>query len=232
MRNMKPVIIIDIVSDVVCPWCYIGKRRIEKAMRELSQEFDFDVSYLPFELNPQTPKEGFNQKEYLANKFGGPERYDQITSHVTNVASAEGLKFDFDKQPTSPNTKDAHRVIWFAKKEGKQLQVKEAFLKAYFEDGVDLTRKENIIAIAVSAGLNKEHVATLLDSNEGIMEVNRLEQQNHQRGISGVPFYIINNQYGVSGAQPSDVFIQALKQIGSEVILSESEACNVDEKNC
>lgn len=229
---MKPVIKIDIVSDVVCPWCYIGKRRIEKAMRDLSHEFDFDVRYLPFELNPQTPKEGFNQKEYLVNKFGGHERYDQITSHVTNVALAEGLQFNFDKQHISPNTKDAHRVIWFAKQEGKQLHVKEAFMKAYFEEGVDLTRKENIIAIAASAGLDKARVAILLDSNEGIWEVNQLEQQNHQPGISGVPFYIINNQYGISGAQPSDVFIQALKQIGSEVILQESEACTVDEKNC
>lgn len=232
MPNMKPVIKIEIVSDVVCPWCYIGKRRIEKAMKELSREFDFDVSYLPFELNPQTPKEGFNQKEYLTNKFGGPERYDQVTSQVTHVASAEGLKFNFDKQHTSPNTKDAHRVIWLAKKEGKQPQVKEAFLKAYFEEGIDLTRKENIIAIAASVGMDQVRVATLLDSNEGIEEVNQLEQQNHQRGISGVPFYIINNQYGISGAQSSGVFIQALKQIGSEVIQSESEACNIDEKNC
>jgi len=232
MLNMKPLIKIDIVSDVVCPWCYIGKRRIEKAMKELSHEFDFDVNYLPFELNPQTPPEGFNQKEYLVNKFGGPERYDQITTHVTHVAAAEGLKFDFDKQTVSPNTKDAHRVIWLAKQENKQFQAKEAFMKAYFEDGVDLSRKENIIAIAASAGLDKVRVASLLDSNEGTAEVNQLEQQNHQRGISGVPFYIINNQYGISGAQPSDVFIQALKQIGSEVALSESESCHVDEKNC
>ncbi len=232
MHNMKPVIKIDIVSDVICPWCYIGKRRIEKAMRELNHEFDFDVHYLPFELNPQTPKEGFNQKEYLTDKFGGQERYDQITSQVTKVALAEGLLFNFDKQHISPNTKDAHRVIWFAKQKGKQLQVKEAFMKAYFEEGVDLTRKENIIAIAAAAGLDKERVASLLDSNEGISEVNQLEQQNHQRGISGVPFYIINNQYGISGAQTSDVFIQALKQIVSEVNLPASEACTVDEKNC
>jgi predicted DsbA family dithiol-disulfide isomerase len=229
---MKPVIKIDIVSDVVCPWCYIGKRRIEKAMASLSGDFDFAVSYLPFELNPQTPKEGFDQKEYLSGKFGGEEKYNQITAHVTNVALQEGLHFDFNKQHISPNTRDAHRVIWFAKKEGKQLAVKEAFMKAYFEDGVDLTQKENIIAVASSAGLDAVRIATLLDSNEGWQEVNQLEQQNHQRGISGVPFYIINNQYGISGAQPSDVFVKALTQIGSEVSLTEREACNVDERNC
>jgi predicted DsbA family dithiol-disulfide isomerase len=229
---MKPVIKIDIVSDVVCPWCYIGKRRLEKAMTLLGNEFNFDVSYLPFELNPQTPKEGFDQKEYLSRKFGGEERYHQITEHVTTVALQEGLHFDFDKQLIAPNTKDLHRVIWFAKKEGKQLPVKETFMKAYFEDGVDLTRKENIIAVASSTGLDSVRIASLLDSNEGLPEVTQLVQQNHQRGVSGVPFYIINNQYGISGAQLPPVFIQALKQIGTEATLSESEACQVDGKNC
>lgn len=228
----KPVIKVDIVSDVVCPWCFIGKRRIEKAMATLSHEFDFEVSYLPFELNPQTPKEGFNQKEYLAKKFGSEEKYNQITSHVTHVAAEEGLQFNFDKQHVSPNTKDAHRVIWFAKKEGKQLEVKEAFLKAYFEQGVDLTKKENIVSVASSVGLDAKRVNSLLDSQEGLQEVNELEELNYQRGVSGVPFYIINNQYGISGAQPADVFIQALKQIGTEVATAEGEACDVESKNC
>jgi predicted DsbA family dithiol-disulfide isomerase len=229
---MKPVIKIDIVSDVVCPWCYIGKRRIEKAMATLNDEYEFDVNYLPFELNPQTPKEGFNQKEYLSNKFGSEEKYHQITSHVSTVAAQEGLQFNFDKQRVSPNTKEAHRVIWFAQKEGKQQPVKEAFMKAYFEEGVDLTKKENIISVAASAGLDASQVAALLDSKEGLNEVAQLEQQNHQRGISGVPFYIINNQYGISGAQPSDTFIQALKQIGTEISATEGEICDADGKNC
>lgn len=228
----KPVIKVDIVSDVVCPWCFIGKRRIEKAMTALSDEFNFEVNYLPFELNPQTPKEGFNQKEYLAKKFGSEEKYHQITSHVTSVAAEEGLQFNFDKQRVSPNTKDAHRVIWFAKKEGKQLEAKEAFMKAYFEQGVDLTKKENIVSVASSVGLDAARVISLLDSQEGLQEVNELEQLNYQRGVSGVPFYIINNQYGISGAQPSDVFIQALKQIGTEVATVEGEACDVESKNC
>jgi len=232
MSMTKPVIKVDIVSDVVCPWCFIGKRRIEKAMTALNHEFDFEVSYLPFELNPQTPKEGFNQKEYLAKKFGSEEKYDQITSHVTSVAAGEGLQFNFDKQLISPNTKDAHRVIWFAKKEGKQFEAKEAFMKAYFEQGVDLTKKENIVAVASSVGLDAARVISLLDSQEGLQEVNELEQLNYQRGVSGVPFYIINNQYGISGAQPSDVFIQALKQIGTEVATVEGEACDVESKDC
>jgi len=223
---------IDIVSDVVCPWCYIGKRRIEKAMTQLSDQFEFEVSYLPFELNPQTPKEGFNQKEYLTKKFGSEEKYNQITSHVASVAAEEGLKFDFSKQTISPNTRDAHRILLFAKQEGKQLAAKEAFMKAYFEEGVDLTKKENLLAISEQVGLNPQRIAALLDSDEGLAEVIMIEQANHQRGISGVPYYIINNQYGISGAQSSEVFVQALTQIGNPRVTTEGEACAVDGSDC
>ncbi|MBK7652630.1 MAG: DsbA family oxidoreductase [Flammeovirgaceae bacterium] len=162
---------IDIVSDVVCPWCYIGKRRIEKAMSTLADQFEFDITYLPFELNPQTPKEGFNQKEYLAKKFGGEARYNEITKQVTTVAAEEGLNFDFSKQRMSPNTRDAHRIIRYAKEEGKQLAVKEAFMKAYFEEGVDLTKKENLIAVSEKAVLTLKKISQLLDSDAGLAEV-------------------------------------------------------------
>jgi len=228
----KPKIKIDIASDVVCPWCYIGKRRIEKAMTQLSDQFEFEVSYLPFELNPQTPKEGFNQKDYLTKKFGSEEKYNQITSHVASVAAEEGLKFDFSKQKVSPNTRDAHRILLFAKQEGKQLAAKEAFMKAYFEDGVDLTKKENLLAISEQVGLNPQRIAALLDSEEGLAEVIMSEQANHQRGISGVPYYIVNNQYGISGAQSSEVFVQALTQIGNQRVTTEGEACDVDGSDC
>src|SRR6267378_1254107 len=103
---------IDVVSDVVCPWCYIGKRRLEKAIGQLSSQFDFDVEYQPFELNPEMSKKGRNQKEYLTAKFGGEERYHQITDHVTRIAAEEGLKFDFKREIISPNTREAHRLVW------------------------------------------------------------------------------------------------------------------------
>jgi predicted DsbA family dithiol-disulfide isomerase len=228
----KPKIKIDIASDVVCPWCYIGKRRIEKAMTQLSDQFEFEVSYLPFELNPQTPKEGFNQKEYLTKKFGSEEKYNQITNHVASVAVGEGLKFDFSNQKKSPNTRDAHRIIAFAKQEGKQLAAKEAFMKAYFEDSVDLTKKENLIAISEQVGLNPQRIAALLNSDEGLAEVIMNEEANHQRGISGVPYYIVNNQYGISGAQSSEVFVQALTQIGNQSVNTEGDACAVDGSDC
>lgn len=228
----KPKIKIEIASDVVCPWCYIGKRRIEKAMTQLSDQFEFEVSYLPFELNPQTPRAGFIQKEYLAKKFGSEEKYNQITRHVAVIAAEEGLKFDFEKQKVSPNTRDAHRIIWYARQEGKQLAVKEAFMKAYFEEGVDLTKQENLISIAEKAGLDPTQISSLLNSDQLLADVTAAEQLNHERGISGVPYYIINNQYGISGAQAADVFVQALTQIGNQAVTQEGDACAVDGDDC
>jgi len=227
----KPKIRIDVVSDVVCPWCYIGKRRLEKALDQLSNQYEFEVEYQPFELNPDMPKEGVNQKEYLSKKFGGEARYQQITDQTTQTAAIEGLKFDFSKQKVSPNTRDAHRIIFLSKEEGKQAQTNEAFMKAYFEEGIDLSKKENLMAVAVKAGLSEKKVESWLDSDKGLAEVELSEQTSHQRGISGVPFFIINNKYGVSGAQPSEAFIDMLTQVGKEVV-TQGESCDVDAKNC
>jgi predicted DsbA family dithiol-disulfide isomerase len=228
----KPKIRIDIVSDVVCPWCYIGKRRLEKAIGALEDKFEFELEYHPFELNPDTPITGVNHQEYLTKKFGGGEaRYQQLTSHVTQVAASEGLQFNFSKQHVLPNTRDVHRIIRLAKQEGKQLEVKEAFMKAYFEDGVDLSKKENIVSIAAQQGLAEEKVKALLSADEGLAEVALAQREMQQLGITGVPFYIINNKYGVSGAQPSATFVQAFEDIGTKIELS-GEACDVESNKC
>lgn len=207
---------IDVVSDVVCPWCYIGKRRLEKALSQLPENYEVDLNFLPFELNPDTPKSGVDHKEYLAKKFGGTDRYNQLTEHVTTVAAGEGLKFDYSKQSVMPNTLDSHRLIQYAKKFGKQAEVKEALMKAYFIDGVDLSKIENLVAIAKKNGIDAEF---FLNSDEGALQVKQLEQTSYQRGISGVPFYIINNKYGVSGAQPSETFLEI---ISDPLVLSQS----------
>ncbi len=218
---------VEVVSDVVCPWCFIGKRRMEKAMSALGPDYTFTVSFSPFELNPQMPPEGRNQKEYLAAKFGDETRYEQITQHVTGVAAGEGLQFDFANQHVSPNTFDAHRLIWLAAKEGVQPAVKEALMSAYFEKGIDLSQKENLVQVAASAGLNRTKALALLNSKEGMEEVRQAQQRNYQRKISGVPFFIINDQYGLSGAQPTEVFVQAFTEIGKE-INAQGAACDVD----
>lgn len=200
-------------------------------MDALQDKYDFEVVYHPFELNPQMPSEGVNQKEYLSAKFGGEDRYTKITAHTTEVAAQEGLAFDFSKQKISPNTRNAHRIIQFAQLAGKQPEVKEAFMKAYFEQGVDLSRKDNLISVAVGAGLSKEAVETLLASDSGLAAIEQQEKELQKLGISGVPFYIINNKYGVSGAQASETFIKAFEDIGKEVIAS-GEACDTTAKDC
>src|SRR5579871_3853514 len=174
----KPVIKIDVVSDVVCPWCYIGKRRLEKAIDQLKDEIDFEVAYHPFELNPDMPKEGRNQKEYLAAKFGGEDAYAQITGRTERTAAQEGLHFDFSKQKISPNTLDAHRLIAFAKAKGKQAEIKEALMSAYFEKGIDLSKTANLVSVAVEHGLDVNEVETFLVSDELAAEVKLEEQLN------------------------------------------------------
>jgi len=225
---MKARIKIDVVSDVVCPWCYIGKRRLEKAMDVLKNEIDFDVEFHPFELNPSMPAEGMNQKKYLSEKFGGEDRYNQITAHTARTAAAEGLHFDFEKQSVSPNTFQSHRLIAFAKQYGKQHTMNEALMHAYFEKGIDLTKNENLVEAAVSVGLDRDKVKKFLSGDDLSAEVKMQEQMNYQRGISGVPYFIIHGKYGVSGAQPADVFVNALREIGGEV--TSGESCQIGEK--
>lgn len=140
----KVVIKIDVLSDVVCPWCYIGKRRLEKAMDQLVSEYDFKIEYHPFELNPYLPLSGVDQKEYLAEKFGGMDQYSLITARTAAIALQEGLELNFSRQAVSPNTRKAHALIQLAKEEGKQPEMVETFFKAYFTDGIDLSKDENL----------------------------------------------------------------------------------------
>ena len=229
---MKPIIRIDVASDVVCPWCYIGKRRLEKAIELVKDKFDFEVSYHPFELNPGMPKQGKNQKEYLSDKFGGYERYEHLTNNVTSVAAAEGIEFNFSKQEVSPNTRDMHRIIQFASGTPQQGAIVEAFFKAYFTDGIDLSKRNTLVDIAVNAGLKRERIETLLSTDELTAEVITSESELQKLGVSGVPFYIINNKYGVSGAQASKTFADAFNQMALEVQTADGNACSVDEQNC
>lgn len=226
---MKPVIKIDIVSDVVCPWCYIGKRRLERAIGRLDDQFLFELEYHPFELNPEMPEQGVDQKQYLVNKFGGETKYFQITERTTQVAAEEGLLFHFHKQGISPNTRRVHSLIHAAKEEGRQLEVVEAFFKAYFTDGIDLSKEENLVSTAVAAGLQQETVKNILADDTAQMAIVFAEKEMYKLGITGVPFYIINNRYGVSGAQPTETFVNAFREIGDELTSAAGSSCTVDE---
>ena len=209
----KPVIKIDVVSDVVCPWCYIGKRRLEKAIAAAGDRFHFDVSYHPFELNPGIPQSGVNQREYLAEKFGGADRYEAITSRTAAMAAEEGIDMDFSKQTISPNTRKAHVLIAAAHGSGKQLAVAEAFFRAYFSEGVDLSDDQQLINVAVSAGLDRILAEAALEQPALAEAIEVQENEARKLGISGVPFYILNNAYGVSGAQTPETFLKVFDEL-------------------
>lgn len=228
---MKPVIKIAVVSDIVCPWCYIGKRRLEQAIQQTVDQFTFEIAYYPFELNPEMPTEGVDQEQYLSTKFGSREAFQKITENVTSIARSEGLEFDFSKQKVSPNTRAAHRLILFANHEGKQQQIVEALFKAYFTQGIDLSKKENLLSIAVQAGLDHDRTDLFLQSTVGDAEVIQAEKDLQNMGIGAVPFYILNERYGISGAQSPETFIAAF----NNVTLSPNktgETCDTDIQKC
>jgi predicted DsbA family dithiol-disulfide isomerase len=210
MEKMK--INIGVVSDIVCPWCYIGKRRLERGMERASDRFDFEVEYFPFELNPHMPQAGTDFKEYLCKKFGSESKSRELTEHVRRAAAAEGIQFNLEMQHTRPNTRDVHRIIMFAREEGKQLEVVEGFFRAFFTDGIDLSRFENLIDIADRAGLDTDTIEALLNSNTGKLEIEMAEKELTDLGITSVPLYIIENKLAISGAQSVEAFTKAFEE--------------------
>lgn len=211
MGRMK--IKVGVVSDVVCPWCYIGKRRLEKAMTSLSDRFVFDVEFFPFELNPHMPEEGLDNHEYLCRKFGGESKFESLTRHVSEIASKEGIDFNLSLQQTAPNTRNIHRIIMLAREEGIQMELAEAFFRAYFTEGADLSKIQNLIDIAGQAGIDRDRVAMLLHSNTGKLEIEMAEKELQDLGITSVPLFIIDNQIALSGAQPTGEFVKAFESI-------------------
>jgi predicted DsbA family dithiol-disulfide isomerase len=209
----KAMIKIGVVSDVVCPWCYIGKRRLEKAMMMTSDRFEFEVEYFPFELNPHMPEEGADFKEYLCRKYGSEAKYYELTEHIKRTAALEGLNFSLESQKKSPNTRNAHRMILLAREDGKQSEVADALFRAYFIEGVDLTKIENLVSIAADAGLDADRVELLLNSNTGKLEIEMAEKELSDLGITSVPLFIIENRIAISGAQPVEAFVKAFDEV-------------------
>jgi predicted DsbA family dithiol-disulfide isomerase len=228
---MKPRIRIDIVSDVVCPWCYIGKKRLEKAMETLSGDFDFDVSYIPFELNPGVPQSGLDQKTYLTEKFGGRERYEELVKRVTEVAAMEGIQFDYSAQQVMPNTRKSHALIAHAATKGLHVAMTEILFNAYFTSGIDLSKEENLLMAAQEAGLDEAETRNFLKDNDQLNSIAEREEEMSKLGITGVPFFIINSKYGISGAQYPETFETALRDIGKEPLL-QGEVCDTNKSNC
>src|SRR3954469_15067064 len=212
---------IDVISDVICPWCFIGKRRLEKALGDRPAS----VRWHPFQLNPDMPREGVERREYRVMKFGSWERSQQLDAQVAAAGRGEGIAFNFDRQARTPNTLDAHRVIWLAGERGVQDAVVEALFLAYFTEGRDLTDRATLAEIAAGAGLDRAEVKELLVGLKGLDAVRAGEEQARGLGVSGVPFFVVNGKVALSGAQPPELFLQALEQAGEAIVAG--EACEV-----
>lgn len=208
----KKLISVGVVSDIVCPWCYIGKHRLKQAMSLASDRFAFEVEYIPFELNPHMPEEGTDYHQYLSRKFGSESKFEALTAHVKRIAAREHIVLNTGIQKTYPNTRDAHRVILLARETDKQDDVVETLFRAFFTDGIDLSKRENLIDIAANAGLDRDRVATLLESNTGKVEIEIAEKELHDLGITSVPLFIINNRSAISGAQSVETFSRAFEE--------------------
>jgi predicted DsbA family dithiol-disulfide isomerase len=206
---------IDIVSDVVCPWCFIGKRRLEKALAQF-EDHTVRITWRPFELNPDMPRGGMDRDRYVAAKFGGPERAKEIYERITDAGAADGLKFRYDLIAKTPNTFDAHRLLWMAEREGDQNALSKALFRAYFVEGKDLGDRAALAAIAGTSGMDAGAAELFLESGKGVDEVRAEEMLAQKLGVSGVPFFILNGRYALSGAQDPQIMLAALNRVVSE----------------
>jgi predicted DsbA family dithiol-disulfide isomerase len=211
MPDQQPVRI-DVVSDVVCPWCFIGKRRLEKALA-LKPDVPVEVYWHPFFLNDWIPREGISRADYLTTKFGSPERYAGIAERVTAAAASEGLDYAMDKISRQPNTLDAHRLIRWAGGIGKAAEMKQKLMDLYFTEGADLTNHAVLVQAATDIGLDPDDVAEALASDQDVAEVEREAQSAKEAGIEGVPCFIFGGRFAVSGAQAPEYLAEAIARV-------------------
>lgn len=202
---------IVVFSDVICPWCFMGKRRLERALRETDLADSTEILWLPFELNPDMPAEGIAREDYRRAKFGAG-RADQLDREMTARGAEEGIAFAFDRMARTPNTRRAHKLIAHATRHERGGDVAEALFRAYFEEARDIGAEVVLLDIATAAGLDREESRAALASEEIEREVVALERRAQEVGISGVPFFIVDNEWAVSGAQPPEQWIAALRE--------------------
>jgi predicted DsbA family dithiol-disulfide isomerase len=230
LKQSKQTIKVSIVSDVVCPWCYIGKKRLETAMETLKHQFDFDLEFLPFQLDPTIPLEGVEQKAYFIKKFGSEERMESVFNQVEAVGQSVGIDFNFLAIPKAINTLPLHKIVAQAKEEGIQLAVKQALFEAYMVQPVDLTDTMEVTNVMEQFGWSVNKTLAVL--NDSTLQNNVKADIAHMQklGISGVPFFIINNEFGISGAQTPETFIEAFKSLQTENSqVSAGDSCQIGE---
>jgi len=221
--STRPSISIDIFSDVVCPWCYIGKRRFETGLSQIDEDLgvDFDVTYHAYQLDPTAaPGVATPVREAYTKKFGGEERADEILQHVTTTAAEDGITFHMD-QALRANTLLAHRLIWLAGQPDspvEQAVMKERLMQAYFTDGQHVGSSEVLVACAVELGFERANVEKYLDSDRGVAEVQAEIDDAQSNGITAVPTYVFDREWAVPGAQDADTFERVLRKMAANAL--------------
>jgi predicted DsbA family dithiol-disulfide isomerase len=213
MDQAKPVGRIDVISDAICPWCYIGKRHLESALAILDKQgLHFTVAWHPFQLNPDMPREGVERAQYRLAKFGSAERSRQLDERITETAATVDLEFHLDRLTRTPNTLDAHRLIRLAGQRGVQDGVVEALFEGYFCDGADIGNAEVLTRLGVEGGLERDDITTMLASDTGLKEVAAADRMARNAGIQGVPSFALQGHVLFSGAVPADEMAQAFRR--------------------
>jgi predicted DsbA family dithiol-disulfide isomerase len=210
---VRPRVEVEIWSDVVCPWCYIGKRRFEAALAQITDEIDVDVAFKPFQLDPTaSPGKAGPVIEAYARKFGSRERAQEIIDHVTEVAAESGLEFRLDRALRA-NTLLAHRLLWLAQTKGRQIAMNERLLKAYFMDGLDIGDPDVLADCAADVGLDRDEVRAFFDSDAGLSEVRAEIEAAADMEITAVPTFVFDRKWMVPGAQDPDTFATVLRRV-------------------
>jgi len=213
--NQPAPVHIDVVSDVVCPWCYIGKHRLERALAH-APETAAEVEYRPYFLNPWIPREGIDRKTYLETKFGSVARYDAIAERVGAAAAAEGLVYAPDKMKRQPNTIDCHRLILWARNGADPVRLKQRLMELYFAEGADLSDRELLVQAAQACGLDGELVRRLLAGDDDVARVTSEADAAKNAGIDGVPTFIFDSSLVLTGAQPPDYLATAIARAAGQ----------------
>lgn len=207
---------IDVVSDTVCPWCFVGKRRLGRAIL-LRPDISFDVHWRAFRLDPTIPREGVDRKAYMKAKFGDSPRAAAMGDALREAGQATDIAFAFDKIERRPDTLDSHRLIRWASSTGKQDAVVEKLFAAYFEEGRDIGDAEVLVSVAADAGLDSELIAQLLSTDDDREVIEREDMLAHRMGISGVPTFIFDNKFAISGAQEPETIVQVIDKARAAV---------------